>query len=274
MSKYIYLVIALAVIGGLYIFGLPYFSAEIVLGEIINVDKNPFSRLPVQEPVKVPILIYHHIRSLPETGEDITLDRTFFVQPQNFERQMEYLTENNFTTISMENLADYFSGSFDLPQKPVIITFDDGVIDQYENAFPVLKKYNLTATFYVFANPIGRSKNYITREQLEEIYRSGMEIGNHGWYHLYLDRISAAELNREIVLSKQRLEEQLGHEISTFAYPFGSYNDKIVKTVKGAEYRTVRDIVNGVWHSQDDLYSLNGYFITDSFPRFISIISQ
>lgn len=101
-----------------------------------------------------------------------------------------------------------------------------------------------------------------------------MEIGGHGWYHLYLDRISEAELAREIVISKQTLEEKLGREITTFAYPFGSYNDQVTTALKDAGYQAVRDIVNGSNHVGDDLYSLNAYFVTNSFSRFKRIISN
>lgn len=114
----------------------------------------------------------------------------------------------------------------------------------------------------------------MTWEQLAALDQAGMEIGGHGWYHLYWDRISEFELDREIIQNKQKLEEKLGHEISTIAYPFGSYNDEVIKAVKSAGYRTARDIVNGVNHSQDDLYNLRGYFATNSFSRFINIVSQ
>lgn len=276
MKKFILFVILilLAILGGfLSIFFLSSPSATSQI-EIVEEIEEETEVVVVEEDraAKVPILIYHHIRQFGE--EDATSSQQFIVFPENFEKQLQYLQDNNFASISFNNLFDYFEGSFNLPEKSIIITFDDGVISQYENAFPILKKYDMTATFFIFSNPIGRSKNYMTWEQLVALDQAGMEIGGHGWYHLYWDRISAFELDREIIQNKQKLEEKLGHEISTVAYPFGSYNDEVIKAVKSAGYRTARDIINGVNHSQDDLYNLRGYFATNSFPRFVNIVSQ
>ena len=88
----------------------------------------------------VTILIYHHIRDA--NTSDSQESRTFIVSPSNFEKQLAYLQANNFRTISFADLNDYFMGNFDLPAKPIIISFDDGAIDQYNNALPLLKKYN------------------------------------------------------------------------------------------------------------------------------------
>lgn len=229
---------------------------------------------PVELPqqAKVPILIYHHIRQFKDS--DSANDKTFVVFPENFKQQMDYLVEQKFNSISFANLVDYFLGKFKMPEKPVIITFDDGVINQYENAWPVLKENNLTATFFIFSNPIGRSANYMNWEQLQELAEQGNEIGGHGWYHLYLDRISKAELEKEIIESKKILEEKLGQEIKIFTYPFGQYNEEVVAQIKAAGYLAARGINNGVTHRPDDLYYLDGYFITNDFSRFKAILNK
>ena len=279
MSKNIYyfIIIIIVVVAG-------YFSATIFFNDqvktrIVEPEVEPeIAVVPDEvEPLedrqaRVPILIYHHIRPVSENDSESA--QTFIVSPENFEMQLKYLTDNNFNAISLQALTDYLNAGDSLPENPVIITFDDGTVSQYKNAFPLLKKYNLTATFFIFSNPISRSQNYVTWEQLQEMSKAGMEIGGHGWYHLYLDRISEAELAREIVISKQTLEEKLGREITTFAYPFGSYNDQVTTALKDAGYQAVRDIVNGSNHVGDDLYSLNAYFVTNSFSRFKRIISN
>lgn len=219
---------------------------------------------------KVPILIYHHVREVKST--DSLNDQTFIVAPENFKQQMEYLGDNGFTPISFGNLVDYFSGDFLLPEKPIIISLDDGVINHYENAWPILKDNNLTATFFIFPNPIGKSPNYMNWEQLQELVGANMEIGSHGWYHLYLDKISPTELNKELVESKAVLEQRLGIKVRSLAYPFGEYNDTIKQAVKVAGYETARDIINGAEHTPASLYNLKGYFITNDFSRFISIV--
>ena len=218
----------------------------------------------------VPILIYHHIKPLPQAT---STDTTFIVTPENFASQMQYLKDNNFATISFKNLLDYFAGQFNLPEKPIIISFDDGVINQYDNAWPILKKYNFIATFFIFTSPIGKSANYMTWEQLKELSAAGMEIGGHGKYHLYLDRISPAELAVETAESKKVMEEKLGIKIIAFAYPFGAYNNKVTQALQNAGYQAVRDIVKGAVHTPSDLHRLKGYFITNNFARFKTIVA-
>jgi len=242
---------------------------------IINQNTSPES-LPVNPAeleAKVPILIYHHIREVKTT--DAEKNKQFILSPANFEKQLQYLKDNNFETISFADLNNYFAGRFRLPQKPVIITFDDGLINQYDNALSLLQKYNFTATFFIFTNPIGKSKNYLTWEQLKELDKLGMEIGVHGKYHLYLNKEKdQKKLNDEILGSKERIEQELGKKISTFSYPFGAYNDQIIELVKNAGYTSARDIVNGVSHKKADLYKLKAYFITDNFSRFARIVGQ
>lgn len=158
MSKFILfsILILLAVIGGFL--SILFLSSSNVTSQVkAVVEETPeVATIEKDQEVKVPILIYHHVRQLKE--EDATSSQQFIVFPENFENQIKYLQDNNFNSISFNNLTDYFDGSFVLPENPIIITFDDGVINQYENAFPILQKYEMTATFFIFPNPLGGVK--------------------------------------------------------------------------------------------------------------------
>jgi len=222
--------------------------------------------------VKVPILIYHHIREA--STSDPEENKQFIVSPENLDKQLQYLKKNGFATMSLKNLADYFGGGFSLPDKPIIITFDDGLISQYVNALPLLQKYGFTATFYIFTNPIGRSKNYMSWEQIKSLDDLGMEIGSHGTYHLFLNKIGINELEKEVSTSKKTIEEYLNKDITAFAYPFGAYNEQSVEAVKNFGYRSARNIINGNKHLKKDLYNLKGYFVTDDFSRFKNIVER
>jgi len=222
---------------------------------------------------RVPILIYHHIRDFSES--DSLEAETFIVTPENFEAQLKYLQENNFTPISFKDLVDYLAGHFIMPEQPVIISFDDGLSNQYANALPLLEKYNFVATFFIFTNPIGRSKNYLTWEQVKELDELGMEIGSHGKYHLFFNRLNGDNrLVEEVFDSKKIIEEKLGKGISTIAYPFGSYDQKVMAVVEEAGYKSARDIINGNIHTPKDLYRLRGYFVTNNLSRFTRIVGQ
>ncbi|NCN07725.1 polysaccharide deacetylase family protein [Candidatus Falkowbacteria bacterium] len=250
-------------------------SSPLVAAEDINTEKPATATLEIdleKLEATVPILIYHHIREIQ--SNDSQDARTFIVIPENFEKQLKYLADNNFTTIYFDDLVNYFKGISNLPEKPIIITFDDGTTNQYNNAFPFLQKYNLVATFYLFTNPIDINDNYLNSVQIKEMSNEGMAFGSHGWYHLYLDKEKDdAVLNKEIISSKQKLEKILNQEVTTFAYPFGSYLPETIDRLKAAGYTTARGIVNGQDHTSSDLFKLNGYFITNDFQRFKNIVN-
>ena len=273
--KKIFLIIT--IILSLALSGCTFFQKDNFISPDAKNGASSYEESPLVDPknleAKVPILIYHHIREATTT--DAEKNKQFILSPADFEHQLQYLKDNNFETISLADLNNYFAGQFSLPQKPVIITFDDGLISQYTNALPLLQKYNFTATFFIFTNPIGKSKNYLTWEQLKELDKLGMEIGVHGKYHLYLNKEKdQKKLAAEILGSKEKVEEELGKKISTFSYPFGAYNDQVIEMVKNAGYTSARDIINGVSHKKANLYKLKAYFITDSFPRFTKIVGQ
>lgn len=220
--------------------------------------------------VKVPILIYHGVRNYKAT--DSKNDRTYIVPPKNFEEQMAYLSKEKFTAITMNDLVKAIKGESSLPEKPIAITFDDGVINQYENAWPILKKYNLKATFYIFANAPNRNDHYFDFAKLKELVAAGMEIGSHTYFHQDLKKMDPDKLNFELAESKKRLEENLGITITDLAYPFGSFDDNVIAATKAAGYQSARTIFNGKEHAIDDLYKLRGYIITDDFARFKEIV--
>jgi len=264
----------------LLIFFIPkYFLAESNVSQEINQEQRQNENkensqeetekiIPTQ--AKVPILIYHHIRDF--SAKDSTNDKTFIVPAVDFSKQLEYLKNEGFESILFKDLIDYFNGDFSMPDKPVIISFDDGLKNQFNNAFPLLVENGFKATFFIFTNPIGKNSNYMNWEEVNQLHDAGMEIGVHGHYHLFLDRISQEELEKEIVLSRQIIEDNINSEVSVIAYPFGSYNEDAINKLKGKGYLAARGITNGVFHTKDDMFKLKGYFITDNFSRFKNIV--
>ena len=222
------------------------------------------------ETIQAPILIYHHIKDFE--GSDAQADALYIVRPQNFEQQLTYLQDNGFTPLLLRDLPDYFSGKKVLPEKPVFLTFDDGLRSQFEVAAPILERFDFPATFFVFTNPIDRSDNYMTWDQLKTLVAAGHDVGSHGHYHLFWDRISAAELPAEIIGSKNILEDQLGITVVTTAYPFGEYTPAVTTAVGAAGYQVARGIGHGKNHRSDQLFTLDGYFVTNSFSYFKNIV--
>ncbi len=239
----------------------------------------PLNPLPVsgakkvRVPVKVPILVYHSVKPL-EVGETL-IQRTYQVEPAIFERQIRYLSEQGYSPITPDDMASYFRAGRDLPSKPVMVTFDDGWENQYEYARPILEKYKIRATFYVFTNPIGRDKRFMTWDQLRQLLAEGMTIGSHTRSHPYLTRLADEKaLIDEIDGSKKRLEEELGVTVNSFCYPFGLRDQRVEDLVRQAGFTTARGLRNYVVFDQPDLLNLGGFIITDNFSRFQRILEE
>ncbi len=231
--------------------------------------------------LKVPILIYHSIA--PYKADMSPLVREYTVPPESLAEQLQYLQQNGYTVISFESLADAMvDASATLPSKSVVLTFDDGWEDQYRDAFPLLKKYGDTATFFVFTNGMDTT-DFMTWDQLKEMQAAGMDIESHSVSHPYLSAITdKAELWKEIEGSREIIESHLGRAPDLFAYPFGDYNALDIAMLKAAGYRAARTDLGwalptataNLATTTDALYRLPGAQATDDFERFLSLINK
>ena len=177
--------------------------------------------------VTIPILLYHHIQSTR------TYSR-YRVPPEKFDQQMQLLHNWGYETITTEQLVKAITEGADLPPRPILITFDDGDVDIYQYAFPIMEKYGFKGVFYLVANYVDQP-NYISVTQVKEMAASGWEIGSHSLNHI--DLVLNPERQRaEVVESKQRLEDMLGVPILTFAYPFGKADGGTIDYVHFAQY--------------------------------------
>jgi len=229
---------------------------------------------PVVPPsVHVPILTYHSTRFLRKS--DTRLIKYFDVAPNIFGQQMKYLKDNGYTSISFDALVEAIAGTTTLPEKPVIISFDDGWRNQYLDAFPILKKFGFTATFFVWTRAIGHHRNFMTWDQLKEMHAAGMHIASHTLTHQMLNRIrDEVVLRRQIFESKKIIEEKLGAPVTVFAYPYGLYNARVVALVKAAGYVAARGVYSGTTHSVADLYTLRTIIATSDMAAFTRALEQ
>lgn len=207
-------------------------------------------------PIQLTILVYHIVR--PAYASDSAAVRALALAPETFDAELKHLQMSGYHIVTYADLEASLASSRPLPPKPVLLTFDDGWSDQYTYAFPILKKYQDTATFFVFTNAIG-SKGFLTWAQLREMLAAGMRVGDHSRSHPYLVKISSeSKLWSEIDGSKKLLEEKLGVPINEFAYPFGQHNPAIIALVKEAGFRSARgDYWYGSEITKDQLYTLS-----------------
>ncbi len=212
--------------------------------------------------VRVPVLMYHHIR--PMEPRFSTKDRLFSVTPAHFEKQMIELMRNGYHPITPDQLETALAkGQQTLPSKPVLITFDDGLRDQYTYAFPILKKYNLKATFFIISEA-DRYPFYMTDDMIKEIDKSGLvTIASHTKHHVFLARYRADVRKEELEGSKRELEQLVGHSVATFAYPYGSWSPGIEQEVKNAGYHLGFWVVAGSLHTDSSRYLLRRITVVD-----------
>ncbi|SFT71933.1 Polysaccharide deacetylase [Selenomonas sp. GACV-9] len=196
---------------------------------------------------KVMVLNYHKI------------DNTFIslaVRPDDFEAQMKYLSENGYHTISPDELYDSLAGTGELPENPVLITFDDGYEDNYTNAYPILKKYGFKATIFVITSFLGKEKNYMTWDQARELDANGISIESHTVDHKSMTDLTDEQLRVELVESKKKAEKELGHPVEYMAYPTGTYNLHIAEMVREAGYKAAFTIKYGNVDKASNIYAL------------------
>jgi peptidoglycan/xylan/chitin deacetylase (PgdA/CDA1 family) len=178
--------------------------------------------------VQVPILLYHRI-------DHSETDHRYYVSPEVFESEIKLLRDWEYTSITTEMLVKAITEGAELPPRPVLFTFDDGNIDNYTNAFPIMQKYGFTGVLYLVNNYIGYDQ-YMNKDQVLEMVAAGWEVGSHSMNHFDLKTISTGQQRNEIVESRELLEELLGVPVLTFAYPFGSRNAASYDYVHFAKY--------------------------------------
>jgi len=201
-------------------------------------------------PASVPVLMYHSIGE--EKNNDAVISR------ERFAEQMEFLSREKFTTLTLDELYDYLSEKKPLPPKPVVLTFDDGYRDTYETAFPILKKYGLKSTLFVIASEIGQR---LTLEELKTMKAGGMEIMSHSFTHNELGAMTPKQQAEEIIKSKQKLDSLLGQETRYFCYPNGSYNAETFRLLRENGFKLAVTINPGWVKPGDDLLTLQRVWI-------------
>jgi peptidoglycan/xylan/chitin deacetylase (PgdA/CDA1 family) len=199
----------------------------------------------------VRILTYHAIDDTPENP--------FSVSPAQFAAQMALL-KASFRVIALSEAVAYLQGQAELTQNAVVITFDDGLLDNYQHAYPVLREFNLPATMFLVPNFIESSNaRFITWQQAREMGSHLIEFGSHTSSHHSLTTIPLSQARAELVESRQTIEQRLGQPVRHFSYPFGTFrdfNDNVKTLVQETGYHCACASVNGTNAPGCDLFAL------------------
>lgn len=229
------------------------------------------------ESVKIPIVMYHSIiKSKKSLGK-------FVISPEEFESDLKYLKDNNFNTIFMKDILDYVYEDKNLPENPIMLTFDDGYYNNYLYAYPLLKDYS----FKMVISPIGievdkyseienHSPNYahVSWSNLKEMIDSGLvEVQNHTYNMHKINKKRRgtkknknesmekykSELSNDLLLMQNKICDNLGVSANTFVYPFGAISNCSVDIIKNLGFKAsfgCEGKINSITKNPDDLYGL------------------
>ena len=208
----------------------------------------------------VPILMYHEIAPASETSSRLA------VPPEAFAEQVGYLRDAGFETVTAAHLAEIMAGRPGrLPDRPVVLTFDDGFEDFHRRAMPVLERAGFTATVFVTTGWVQdagshaatrRPGRMLSWSQIAEAAQAGMEVGAHSWQHPQLDQLRGLVLREELYASKAHLEDQLGAPVPGLAYPFGYSNSRVRQVARDAGHDYACAVSNTMLNGSADLLAL------------------
>ena len=207
------------------------------------------------DPDGVPVLKYVRVNDVDQNENTLSVEQ--------FDAQMKYLVDEGYTVISAAELLDAWTGKTSLPNKPVVLTFDDGHVDAYKNIFPILQKYNFKATFFVVTDNVNLYPDRLTWQQAKEMQDSGLvEFGSRTLSYRDLTKVTSRDkLWNQIYGSKQAIEWYLKRPANFIAYPFGKYDLDTEDISKEVGYRAAFINSYGLTHKDD-----NNNFILERVP--------
>ncbi|TSC93131.1 MAG: polysaccharide deacetylase [Candidatus Berkelbacteria bacterium Licking1014_7] len=207
---------------------------------------NNFQNINEKNPAA--ILMYHYVRNV-----DKNIDPTGFslsVSPTDFRAQIDYLSQN----YNIIDFGDFTRGN--IPDRAVILTFDDGYQDFYDNVLPVLREYKAPATIYIITEKIGQSGYLSAREILLLSKTNLITIGSHTVSHPNLSTANISNQIREISESRKTLEKITGQKIENVSFPSGKYNDETWQILKTYRFKTAVTIQEGLAYKTKNLFEL------------------
>lgn len=203
--------------------------------------------------LKVPILMYHYVSDPPADADKYRLDLS--VSPDQFRQQMTFLRDGGYTPIDLYALTTAIVGHSELPDKPVLLTFDDGYIDNYQIAYPILEEFGFKGTFFVVTEFIDNGREgYMTWAMVEEMARAGHRFESHSRTHPDLTEKDHDDLIWQILGAQETLAAHIGYRPRYFCYPGGDYNAETIQVLRDLDYWGAVTTANGSWHGFDDRF--------------------
>lgn len=232
--------------------------------------------LAANDGIKVPILTYHNF--------DPSIPGSMTISTKQFEEQLKWLKENNYTVIPLKDLVNYLEGKTStLPDKSVVITADDGRDSVYQYMLPLVKKYNVPVTLFIYPSSISNASYAMTWDQIRKLQQTGLfDIQGHTYWHPNFKqeqkKLSASEYQKfvqtQLVKSKKVLEEKIGTPVTLLAWPFGIYDSTLESDAATAGYTMAFSIDGRLASRSESTMAQPRYMIVSnqSIDTFASIV--
>lgn len=204
--------------------------------------------------VRVPILLYHYVEYVQDKNDKTR--QSLNIPPYILTSQIETLKNAGFTFINAQDLSMALAGKIKLPEKVVMLTFDDGYMDFYTDVVPIIKKEQVKSVEYVIADFLNRP-NFMFTFQLQELAKNPfVEIGAHTMDHVWLKGITRQAAEYQISQSRKDLQKITNLPIDSFAYPYGAFDQQAIELAKNAGFSNAVSTIPGIEHSRDSQYFL------------------
>ncbi|MCB1172211.1 MAG: polysaccharide deacetylase family protein [Leptospiraceae bacterium] len=208
--------------------------------------------------LQIPVLCYHHSYEPGQGPKD------FNIPPTRLRRELQFLKSQGYRTISLYQLQQFVQGrTVQLPERPFVLSFDDGSRSNYTSVLPILRGLGMQAVAFVYPGIIGKGKrNYLSWTELEALQKSGhFEIGSHTLNHPRLPEHSETEIRRQLLQSRRILEEKLGISVRALAYPFGVYDQRVIRLAAASGYELAFTIHPGGNAAHSNPLTLNRFMV-------------
>ncbi|HNT29514.1 MAG TPA: polysaccharide deacetylase family protein [bacterium] len=211
----------------------------------------------------IPVLLFHYI----EPAENTAPGNALAITPEQLESYLSYFHNKQIETITFRDLKQIIEGNRSLPERAVILTFDDGYANQYQYAFPLLERYAMRGVFFIITEKPDADPAYMTWEQIKTLSDAGHEIGSHSVAHPDLTALQPDRLEEELATSRSSIERIIGLPVLTFCYPSGQYNDQVLAAVRD-QYLFARSTQPGSNIALDRRYEMPALRVTATVPAF------
>lgn len=184
----------------------------------------------------VPVLCYHQVRPY-ESGDTSYSKQLLIIEPARFREQLDAIKGAGYTTITPDDYLAHLTGGAQLPEKPVILSFDDGKDNQPEVALAAVAERGMKATWFIMTTVIG-NPGWTAKAQIRQMAEAGMTIGAHTWDHHDVRKYKGKDFTIQFDEPREKLRELSGQPVDTFAYPYGAWNPAALPHLEKAGYRT------------------------------------